>query len=174
MALFDVDTFDGSLKFSTFTAYKNSALYNDWPNSGNQSRSNFNAQVTIAGDIVPWGKYYTFGDVTIETTSAGFCYIKVSGTTVCSASTPSNAQIRIFFIMDDVNKGYRVGCYYDDGTYVQVRQDSKTVNATIYDKIVNSIRTYDWQSVPSLIGKSGVSLELAHHLDVNNGEQITT
>lgn len=173
LALFDVDTFDGSLKFSTFTDYQNSELYNYWPNSGNQGRSNFNAQVAVAGDIVPWGKYYTFGDVTIDTTSNGFPTIKVSGTTVCSQSTSSNAQIYIFFILNDSDKSYRVGCYYDDGTYVQVRQGSKTVNATIYDKIVNSIRIYNWQSVPSISGKNGILQSLSTLVNINDGNPVS-
>lgn len=33
---------------------------------------------------------------------------------------------------------------------------------------------YTWQSVQAVTGKNGVSLELAHHLDVNDGEPITT
>lgn len=174
LGLFNVDTFDGSLKFSTFTAYQNSELYNYWPDSGNQNRSNFNAQVAVAGDIVPWGKYYTFGDVTIDTTSNGFPTIKVSGTTVCSTSTSYDVQIYIFFILNDTDKSYRVGCYYDDGTYVQVRQGSKTVNATIYDKIVNSIRIYNWQSISSISG-NGNTYNLSQIKDdyINGGDPVS-
>ena len=45
----------------------------------------------------------------------------------------------------------------------------------VYEVLKNiDIPTHNWQSVPSIVGKSAVSLDLSVILDINDGEAVTT
>lgn len=150
MAFFNVESFDHSLMFSKFNDYWNSDIYNNWPNSGDSS--SLGGGIVSAGTPLTPSLWRNYGGVTIWAGSSMNVEVTILGTTYTFWGS-SSRDTRLFFIMNDSVKGFRVGVYYYDG-YYQIRQASKVVNAEKYDAILASIQpSYNFQSVPSLIGK---------------------
>lgn len=54
--------------------------------------------------------------------------------------------------------------------------NSNFMNSSLCYQLVTKfpIVSYNWQSVPSISGKNGISQPLSSHLDINDGEPITT
>lgn len=87
----------------------------------------------------------------------------------------------LFACVDDENQ---IGCigYYEYNhvsqvwayTYLNgiVYNNTNNYTLNVYDALQTV--TYTWQSVPSISGKNGISQPLSSHLDINDGEPITT
>ena len=170
MAYFNVMTFDNKFMLSSFNDYWNSDIYNNWPNSGDSS----NIGIVSNGTVLPKGKsqtVFSHGKVWCWVGSSGSVEIGIDGTTY-SFWGSTTYDTRLFLIMNDTAKGFRVGVYYRD-SYYRIRQASKVVNETKYNAILESIPpSYVWQSVPSIMGK-GKTIELPQIINPD-GNPVTS
>lgn len=65
--------------------------------------------------------------------------------------------------------------YYTRFSYYPLPEDGHEQKNRLYNWIKGQAPvSYNWQSVPSISGKNGILQPLSSHLDINDGEPITT